>query len=375
MLSEDRLHQATGGNEYSIEDYSKDDFRLARRIGKKAGAEFVYLHQRESADNFRGCITIYYIVVVDDPGAFFKAEAVWTPEMSKVERLQVYRKARKVLFRKAWPALRRARARKARRALVREAKKEAPLPRAPAGPDPDMLARLQRLEKEINRLRSQKGSAPAPGSARSACVETLWRSAGTGFYLKGTRHIMTNLHVVGSATQIRISFPQGGTYTGMVIARDANNDVAIVRLQGMSLRSKGFYVDLAASVEPGIRVFAIGYPLGSGISIVSGDVSSATGLDQNAAKFTMTAPINEGNSGGPVIDDTGALVGIAQGGLVQRGVEAVRFGAKISTAAIALSQARIMQKFSIHVVPKKKTLSSRDIFRKFYKHVVRIEVR
>ncbi|HBK78668.1 MAG TPA: hypothetical protein DDZ83_03110, partial [Nitrospinae bacterium] len=64
MLSEDRLHQATGGNEYSIEDYSKDDFRLARRIGKKAGAEFVYLHQRESADNFRGCITTYYIVVV-----------------------------------------------------------------------------------------------------------------------------------------------------------------------------------------------------------------------------------------------------------------------------------------------------------------------
>jgi S1-C subfamily serine protease len=143
----------------------------------------------------------------------------------------------------------------------------------------------------------------------------------------------------------------------------------------MSPRSKGFYVDLAASVEPGTRVFAIGYPLGSGISIVSGDVSSTTGLDQNAAKFTMTAPINEGNSGGPVIDDTGALVGIAQGGLVQRGVEAMRFGAKISTAAIALNQARLMQKFSIHVVPKKKILSSRDIFRKFYKHVVRIEVR
>jgi hypothetical protein len=234
LLGEDRLHRATGGNEYSIEDYSEDDFRLARRIGKKAGAEFVYLSQREPAGNFRGCITTYTIVVVDEPGAFFKAEAVWTPEMSKFERLQVYKKARQVLFGKAWPALRRARARKARRGLVREAKKEAPLPRVPAGPDPDMLARLQRLEKEISRLRSQKGSAPAPGGARSARVETPWRSAGTGFYLKGTRHIMTNLHVVGSATQIRISFPQGGTYTGMVIARDANNDVAIVRLQGMS---------------------------------------------------------------------------------------------------------------------------------------------
>lgn len=174
LLSEDRLHQATGGNEYSIKDYSEDDFRLARRIGKKAGAEFVYLNQRGPAGNFRGCITTYTIVVVDEPGAFFQAKAVWTLEMSKVERLQVYKKARKVLFGKAWPALRRARARKARRALVREAKKEAPLPRAPAGPDPGMLARLQRLEEEISRLRSQKGSGPAPGGARSARVETPW---------------------------------------------------------------------------------------------------------------------------------------------------------------------------------------------------------
>ena len=76
-----------------------------------------------------------------------------------------------------------------------------------------------------------------------------------------------------------------------------------------------------------------------------------------------------------MIDDNGILVGIAQGGLVQRGVEAVRFDAKISTAAIVLSQAQLMRKFSIQVVPKKKTLSPRDIFRKFYKYVVRIEVR
>ncbi|MFP6869298.1 MAG: trypsin-like serine protease [Nitrospinota bacterium] len=53
----------------------------------------------------------------------------------------------------------------------------------------------------------------------------------------------------------------------------------------------------------------------------------------------MTAPINEGNSGGPVIDENGNLVGIAQGGLIRRDVENVRIASKISTVAAALGQA------------------------------------
>ena len=50
----------------------------------------------------------------------------------------------------------------------------------------------------------------------------------------------------------------------------------------------------------------------------------------------MTAPINEGNSGGPVIDENGNLIGIAQGGLIRRDVENVRIASKISTVAAAL---------------------------------------
>ena len=58
-----------------------------------------------------------------------------------------------------------------------------------------------------------------------------WRASGSGFYLKGTTHIMTNLHVVGSAKSVRVSFPEGESYTGIVIVRDANNDIAILTLQ------------------------------------------------------------------------------------------------------------------------------------------------
>ena len=57
-----------------------------------------------------------------------------------------------------------------------------------------------------------------------------WRASGSGFYLKGTTHIMTNLHVVGLAKSVRVSFPEGESYTGIVIVRDANNDIAILDL-------------------------------------------------------------------------------------------------------------------------------------------------
>ena len=88
----------------------------------------------------------------------------------------------------------------------------------------------------------------------------------------------------------------------------------------------------------------------------------------------MTAPINEGNSGGPVIDENGNLIGIAQGGLIRRDVENVRIASRISTVATALSQALLFRKFSIQVKAKIKRLTSREIFRFFSPYVVRIEV-
>ncbi|MFP6891334.1 MAG: serine protease [Nitrospinota bacterium] len=60
-----------------------------------------------------------------------------------------------------------------------------------------------------------------------------WRASGSGFYLKGTTHIMTNLHIVGLAKSVRVSFPEGESYTGIVIVRDANNDIAILTLLGL----------------------------------------------------------------------------------------------------------------------------------------------
>ncbi len=207
-----------------------------------------------------------------------------------------------------------------------------------------------------------------------------WRSSGTGFLLRGTSYILTSYHVVQGMKRFRVSFPSGESYPGQVAANDANNDLALVRLLGMRPKRGGFVPDFGAQVQPGERVHALGYPLGTKLSrrpsIVSGAVSATTGLEDNIAQFRMTAPINEGNSGGPVVSDRGLLVGVASAGLVRSGVENVRFGTKISAAMLLLQQTRLARKFSVSVVPKsRKVMNAAEIFRKYSPYVVLIEAR
>ena len=224
----------------------------------------------------------------------------------------------------------------------------------------------------ISRAPAGPGRPPRPSGPHR------WKSAGSGFLLRGTSHILTSYHVVQGAAHIRISFPSGATYPGAVTAKDANNDLALVLVQGMRPKREGFVPDFAAPVRPGEPVHALGYPLGSRLSrnpsIVSGQVSATTGLEDNIAQFRMTAPINEGNSGGPVINAHGTLIGIAAAGLVQQGVEAVRFATKISAAGVLLGQAQLARKFSISVQPKQEgPLPPHEIFRRYSPHVVLIE--
>ena len=170
----------------------------------------------------------------------------------------------------------------------------------------------------------------------------------------------------------------GESYPGRVAANDSNNDLALVQLQGMRPKGGGFVPDFGAQVQPGERVHALGYPLGTKLSrrpsIVSGAVSATTGLEDNIAQFRMTAPINEGNSGGPVISAQGVLVGVASAGLVRSGVENIRFGTKFSAAMLLLQQTRLARKFSVSVVPKsRKAMNSAEIFREYSPYVVLIE--
>jgi S1-C subfamily serine protease/Flp pilus assembly protein TadD len=203
-------------------------------------------------------------------------------------------------------------------------------------------------------------------------------SAGSGFVLRNTNLVLTNHHVIADRSRVTVSFPNGESYPGRVVARDPGNDLALIELQG---RPAGAGLALAATtgIRAGETVHAIGYPLGGGLSrqpsIVSGQVSSAVGMGDDIARFRTTAPINPGNSGGPMVNAQGQVIGIAAAGLVRQGVEAIRFGIKASTATVILQQSRAAQTaFDIVVsAAPPPAMSPADVFAKVSPYVVLIE--
>jgi len=136
-------------------------------------------------------------------------------------------------------------------------------------------------------------------------VETFGGTgAGAGVAISPTM-VLTAQHVVGSAVEVRLSNNTTTTTKGKVIASDSRSDLALISVEGANFT----FLPIATS-DPrlGSEVFAIGAPGGS-LSITRGIISAFR--DSNGIQYAQTdAAVNPGNSGGPLIDDGGSIVGI-----------------------------------------------------------------
>ncbi|MGE4427401.1 MAG: S1C family serine protease [Solirubrobacteraceae bacterium] len=142
--------------------------------------------------------------------------------------------------------------------------------------------------------------------------------AGTGFVYDDEGTIVTNAHVVGNATSVRVRFGDSTSMIdGRVLGRDASTDLAVVRVDPSEV-DKLAPLPLADSdeAETGDQVLAIGYPLGLDQTATGGIVSGVGRSIQapngfNIDKVIQTdAPINPGNSGGPLLDVKGRVIGV-----------------------------------------------------------------
>lgn len=176
---------------------------------------------------------------------------------------------------------------------------------------------------------------PTAGSGVSSSERSSdW--SGTGFALKNG-YIVTNFHVVDGAKKIEVHGVNGNAssdYTAEVIATDKNNDLAIIRIT--DYRFNGFgtipYAIKSQMVDVGEDVWVLGYPLtqylGNEIKLTNGVVSSRSGFQGDVATYQITAPVQPGNSGGPLFDSKGNIVGIVNAGVP--GAENVGYAIKTS---------------------------------------------
>ncbi len=135
---------------------------------------------------------------------------------------------------------------------------------------------------------------------------------GSGFVIDSSGIIVTNNHVVKDAKSVSVTMSDGSTYPAKVLGTDPRTDLAVIKINaGHPLP----YVDIGSSadVQPGEWVIALGNPFGLGGTVTAGIVS-ALGRDIGDGPYDkfiqIDAPINEGNSGGPLFDQHGEVIGV-----------------------------------------------------------------
>lgn len=191
----------------------------------------------------------------------------------------------------------------------------------------------------------------------------LWTGSG---YSIGNGFIVTNNHVVDGAKSISIKGVKGDMnngYIAEVVATDKANDIAVLRITDSRFNGFGTipYSVSTRMADVGEDVFVLGYPLtqalGNEIKLANGIVSSRTGYQGDVSTYQMSAPVQPGNSGGPMFDSKGNVIGIVVAGVP--GAENVGYAIKTSYLKILIESAGLNIKF-----PANNTISTLSLAEK-----------
>lgn len=153
---------------------------------------------------------------------------------------------------------------------------------------------------------------PAERVLRNRLRRQPIRGAGAGFIIDPAGIIVTNSHVVGHASRITVTLPDGEDLPGRVMGVDPVTDIAVIRIMTDKALPYVSWGD-SRTVEIGDWILAAGNPFGVGASVTAGIVS-ARGRDIGAGPFDdflqIDAPINPGNSGGPTFNMQGQVIAV-----------------------------------------------------------------
>ena len=219
----------------------------------------------------------------------------------------------------------------------------------------------------------KKTTAKDDGNKHPGEKANLQAMSGSGFFISNLGHVLTNAHVVKGCKRVSVGNSSSNQVSAEVISKDKQNDLALLKLFSMDKASassksliKGLdikLVPLAANgllrsddVKLGEKIMVAGYPYGEGLSdtikVTSGIVSATRGLGDNSAQFQLDAAVQSGNSGGPIYDSGGNIVGVvvsqlsklkvAQGGDTLP--ENVNFGIKASAVKTFLNSSGLPSK-------------------------------
>lgn len=151
---------------------------------------------------------------------------------------------------------------------------------------------------------------PAPNGPATT-PDSAFTSSGTAFFVSQQGHLLTNQHVINGCRRARI-FHENAYHAVAVQTADADLDLAVLKWNGVATNMAEFRT--GRFIRSGESVVAVGYPLrgllADEATVTTGIVNSMAGIGNDRRFMQISAPVQPGNSGGPLLDEAGRLVGV-----------------------------------------------------------------
>jgi uncharacterized protein len=254
---------------------------------------------------------------------------------------------------------------------------------------PTQLETAERLAQNFTAKRTKRTINKSPSTQASKFPDPSMRtqsSSGSGFFISKLGHIVTNEHIVRDCMSLTVGENAKNRVSVTVVKTDKRNDIALLKISSENfpsgdtkslLRKLGIVVVPLASegllrsddVELGESVLVAGYPYGEifsdSIKVTSGLVSAERGIGDDTGQFQIDAAVQPGNSGGPIYDENGNIVGVVVAQLNKLNVakaigsmpENVNFGIKASTVRQFLTSSGLPTKRS----NRSKSMSTKNL--------------
>jgi len=172
----------------------------------------------------------------------------------------------------------------------------------------ELVSKINQTNQEVNKLKSNQISSP------TTKLEPKVDYRATGFLIDGKGYLVTNAHVISKMKNIYVENNKGEYFTASEVFRDNVSDLAIVQIVDTSfsaIPSLPYSIN-KVNADLGEQFFTLGFPRNE-IVYGEGYVSAKSGNDGDSTSYQLTVSANPGNSGGPVINKNGEIIGVITG--------------------------------------------------------------
>jgi len=194
---------------------------------------------------------------------------------------------------------------------------------------------IQTTTSNYSALRRDMNNVKKNVNAQNAVIRNINEQKGdpaghfgaTGFIISSNGYVVTNYHVVKDADSVHLENTKGESFRAEIIYTDPANDLAMLYISDSTFKAPKStpYTFKATASELGEDVFTIGFPRDD-VVYGQGYLSSQTGYAGDTTAYQISIPVNPGNSGGPVLDSKGNVIGIISG--KQTGIDGASFAIK-----------------------------------------------